>query len=28
LDLLSPEPSPACAFEVMVVGGISKTALH
>ena len=27
LDLLAPEPPPTCAFEVMVVGGISKTAL-
>ena len=28
LDLLSPESSPAGALEVMVVGGIGKTALH
>ena len=28
LDLLPPEPSPARAFEVMIVGGISKTAFH
>ena len=28
LDLLPPEPPPARAFEVMIVGGIGKTALH
>ena len=27
LDLLSPEPSPARTFEVVIVGRISKTAL-
>ena len=27
LDLLAPESSPARAFEVMIVGRISKTAL-
>ncbi len=28
LDLLSPEPPPACAFEVVIVSRISKTAFH
>ena len=28
LNLLSPEPPPAGAFEVMIVGGIGKTLLH
>src|SRR6476660_7053386 len=28
LNLLSPEPSPACAFEVMIVSRISKTAFY
>ena len=28
LDLLAPKPSPACAFEVMIVGGISKASFH
>jgi len=27
LDLLAPEPPPAGAFEVVVIGGISKAAL-
>ena len=28
LDLLAPEPPPARAFEVMIIGGISKTGFH
>ena len=28
LDLLAPEPPPARAFEVVVVGRIGKTAFH
>ena len=28
LDLLAPEPLPARAFEVMIVGRISKAAFH
>ena len=27
LDLLTPEPTPASSFEMMIVGRISKTAL-
>ncbi len=27
LDSLSPEPPPACAFEVMIVGRVGKTML-
>jgi hypothetical protein len=28
LDLLSPEPPPTRTFEVVIVSGIGKTALH
>ena len=28
LDLLAPEPPPAGAFEVVVIGGIGKTRFH